>query len=124
MPKPHNGLATRCAYALCCQTLADESEQAIADVCEAIIGAAYQTGGIEVALQTIKDLSIPLPRVERWSDLVRLAVMPSPHITAPLKPGALEAVEGILGYKFKRPYLLAQALVCVHRPSLMPLSLL
>ncbi|KAK0195664.1 hypothetical protein F5146DRAFT_1026528 [Armillaria mellea] len=85
-------------------------DKTVADVVESIIGAAYLTGGKDVALRVTKDLGVCLPKVEQWSDFGRTAMAPSSRVTAKLKPGTLQAIEGVLGHKFKRPYLLAQAL--------------
>ncbi|KAI0049624.1 ribonuclease III [Auriscalpium vulgare] len=85
-------------------------DKAVADVAEAIIGAAYQSGGREIALKASKALCIAVPRVDRWSDFARKALAPPPDVTAQLKPGSVEAVESILGHRFHRPHLLAQAL--------------
>ncbi|KAK0473131.1 hypothetical protein EDD18DRAFT_1197346 [Armillaria luteobubalina] len=85
-------------------------DKTVADVVESIIGAAYLTGGKDVALRVTKDLGIFLPRIEQWSDLGRTAMAPSSRVTTKLKPGTLQAIESVLGHKFKRPYLLAQAL--------------
>lgn len=83
----------------------------IADVAEAIVGAAYVTAGREAALKAAKALCIEVPRVDRWSDFGRKALAPPPGVTAKLRAGSIEAVESILGHKFERPHLLAQALV-------------
>ncbi|KAK0212596.1 hypothetical protein DFS33DRAFT_1248292 [Desarmillaria ectypa] len=85
-------------------------DKTVADVVESIIGAAYLTGGKDLALRVTKDLGVPLSRVEQWPDFGRTAMAPSSSVTAKLKPGTLQAIEDVLGHKFKRPYLLAQAL--------------
>lgn|SRR6266702_1037278 len=85
--------------------------QAIADVAEAIIGAAYITGGSETALNASKALCIAVPSIDQWSDFARKALAPPPDVTTRLQPGTVEAIEGIMGHKFNRPHLLAQALV-------------
>ncbi|TFY77295.1 hypothetical protein EWM64_g6716 [Hericium alpestre] len=85
-------------------------DKAVADVAEAIIGAAYITGGRETALKASKALCIAVPRIDRWSDFGRRALAPPPEVTAKLRPGTVEAVERIIGHKFKRPHILAQAL--------------
>ncbi|KAJ6538596.1 hypothetical protein B0H10DRAFT_2140601 [Mycena sp. CBHHK59/15] len=92
-----------------------ESEQrlgdkVVADVAEAILGAAYLSGGSDVSLKAAKAMNLPFPNVEQWSDFGRKLLIPPPTITAKLKPGALEAVETIVKHKFKHPHLLAQAL--------------
>jgi endoribonuclease Dicer len=85
--------------------------QAIADVVEAIIGAAYVTGGSETALNASKALRIAVPSIDQWSDFGRKALAPPPGVTTPLRPGTVEAIEEIMGHKFHRPHILAQALV-------------
>lgn len=84
----------------------------MADVAEAIIGAAFISGGRETALKVTKALNIPVPNVNRWSDFNRKVLTPPPSVTAKLRPGSIQAVETIIGHKFRRPHLLAQALVC------------
>lgn len=83
----------------------------MADVAEAIIGAAYLTGGREVALKVTKALNIPVPFIDRWSDFGRKALAPPPEATAKLRPGSIQQVEEIIGHRFNHPHLLAQALV-------------
>ncbi|KAL5508450.1 DCL1_2 [Sanghuangporus vaninii] len=85
-------------------------DKAVADVAEAIIGAAYVTGGREVALKVTKALNIPVPHIDRWSDFGRKALAPPPEVTAKLPTGSIQAVETIIGHKFNHPHLLAQAL--------------
>ena len=87
------------------------SLQAIADVVEAIIGAAYVTGGSETALNASKALRIAVPSIDQWSDFARKALAPPPDVTTRLRPGTVEAIEDIMGHKFHRPHILAQALV-------------
>lgn len=85
--------------------------QTIADVTEAVIGAAYMSGGQECALQAAKALQVPIPFVQRWQDFHRkAAAMPSTP-TRPLRQGTIESVEAIIGHRFREPHLLAQALV-------------
>lgn len=83
----------------------------MADVAEAIIGAAYITRGREVALKVTKALNIPVPHIDRWADFGRKALAPPPEVSAKLSDGSIAAVEKIIGHKFERPHLLAQALV-------------
>ncbi|KAI0303226.1 hypothetical protein BC826DRAFT_984082 [Russula brevipes] len=85
-------------------------EKAIADVVEAIIGAAYVTGGSETALNASKALRIAVPSIDQWSDFARKALAPPPDVTTRLRPGTVEAIEEIMGHKFHRPHILAQAL--------------
>ncbi|KAJ6539259.1 hypothetical protein B0H19DRAFT_1314532 [Mycena capillaripes] len=84
--------------------------QVVADVAEAILGAAYLSGGGDCALMAAKAMNVPFPNVEKWSDFGRKLLIPPPTISAKLKPGALQAVETIIRHKFKHPHILAQAL--------------
>ena len=102
-------------------------DQIVADVVEAILAAAFLSGGHEVALRAAKRLQIPLPNVAQWTDFARIA---AEHPTAQhahpsvvdLRLDTVEAVQAIVGAIFSRPARLAQALVsflpvsvvCVH----------
>lgn len=83
----------------------------IADVTEAIIGAAYMSGGQDNALQAAKALQVPIPLIHQWQDFRRkiFAIPSTPG--RPLRQGTTEAVEAIIGHRFRLPHLLAQALV-------------
>ncbi|KAF7352866.1 hypothetical protein MVEN_01253600 [Mycena venus] len=81
-----------------------------ADVAEAILAAAYLSGGTDTALMAAKAMHIPFPNAETWSDFDRKLLIPPPTVSAKLKPGALQAVETIINHKFKHPHILAQAL--------------
>ncbi|OJA16985.1 hypothetical protein AZE42_00577 [Rhizopogon vesiculosus] len=85
-------------------------DKTIADVAEAIIGAAYLSGGRDVALRVIKALRLPVANVEQWDDFRRKALTPPSNVTPRLREGTLSAVEDIIGAKFKYPHLLSQAL--------------
>ncbi|TFK75994.1 ribonuclease III [Pluteus cervinus] len=85
-------------------------DKAIADVAEAILGAAYIAGGRDAALEAVKALQIPIKHIDHWGDLGRKVVAPPAVVTAKLRPGSIEAVESIIGHQFKHPHLLAQAL--------------
>ncbi|KAJ7699997.1 hypothetical protein B0H17DRAFT_1196016 [Mycena rosella] len=85
-------------------------DKVVADVAEAILGAAYLSGGSDTALMAAKAMNIPFPNVEKWSDFGRKLLLPPPTVTAKLKGGALQAVEAIVNHQFKHPHILAQAL--------------
>ncbi|KAJ7276292.1 hypothetical protein B0H12DRAFT_1227452 [Mycena haematopus] len=85
-------------------------DKVCADVAEAILAAAYLSGGGDTALMAAKAMNIPLPNIEKWSDFGHKLLIPPPTISAKLKPGALQAVETIINHKFKYPHILAQAL--------------
>ena len=56
-------------------------------------------------------MNIPVPHIDRWTDFARKTLAPPPDVSAELKPGTVEHIERTIGYPFKRPHLLAQALV-------------
>ncbi|KAL4075936.1 hypothetical protein J3A83DRAFT_4088626 [Scleroderma citrinum] len=86
-------------------------DKTIADVVEAIIGAAYLCGGQENALQVAKALQVPIPHAEQWDDLRRKAPLLSPNPAAPLRTGTVESVEAIIGHDFCHPHVLRSALI-------------
>lgn len=85
--------------------------KAIADVAEAIMGAALLSGGADIGLKAAKALNVPLPSVEKWSDFSRKADAPFPPGSIKIKQSTVKVIEGIIGCRFKRPHLLIQALV-------------
>ncbi|KAF8211200.1 hypothetical protein K438DRAFT_1568952 [Mycena galopus ATCC 62051] len=85
-------------------------DKVCADVAEAILAAAYLSGGGDTALMAAKAMNIPFPNAEKWSDFGYKLLIPPPTISAKLRPGALEAVETIINHKLKHPHILAQAL--------------
>ncbi len=87
------------------------SFKAVADVAEAIIGAAYITGGRETALRAAKILNVPILNISQWSDFCHKIQAPLPSEAARLPSDSVDAVETIIGHKFIRPQLLAEALV-------------
>ncbi|KAI9001162.1 ribonuclease III [Trametes punicea] len=96
-------------------------DKVVADVVEAILGAAFLSGGHEVALRAARQLQIPLPNVAQWTDFARIGAAQQQHqqlvggaalepsVTA-LHPATIEAVQAIVGSTFSKPTLLAQAL--------------
>ncbi|KZT12710.1 uncharacterized protein LAESUDRAFT_719002 [Laetiporus sulphureus 93-53] len=82
----------------------------VADVVESLVGAAYISGGQSVALRVAKALHVGVPLVERWSDFAFKASVPLSHVTDALPAGIVQAVEGLLHCRFKKPQLLACAL--------------
>lgn len=97
------------------KSLYDEDHQwlgdkCVADVAEAIIGAAFQTGGPSLGLKVVKSLHLPLPFIESWDDFSLKAKAPPPDLTITLEDNVLETVEATVGAKFHRPHILAQAL--------------
>ncbi|KAG6890960.1 hypothetical protein C0995_000917 [Termitomyces sp. Mi166 len=83
-------------------------DKAVADVAEAILAAAYLTGGCETALQATKALGIPILGINTWSDFAKKGTRTSFNLS--LKKASIEGVETIIGYKVKQPQFLSQAL--------------
>uniref|UniRef100_A0A0W0FCG8 RNase III domain-containing protein n=1 Tax=Moniliophthora roreri TaxID=221103 RepID=A0A0W0FCG8_MONRR len=94
-------------------------DKAVADVAEAIIGAAFISGGSDAALRAGKSLNLPImSEIEEWSDFRRLAETIPWHTPAGTRQMPVEKIEQIIGHRFKRPHLLAQALT--HLPKAHP----
>ncbi|KAF4602175.1 hypothetical protein EYR40_005379 [Pleurotus pulmonarius] len=91
-------------------------DKAVADVAEAIIGAAYITGGRETALRAAKTLNVPILNISQWSDFCHKIQAPPLSEAARLPSDSVDAVETIIGHKFIRPQLLAEALthISIH----------
>lgn len=83
--------------------------RALSDCTEALLGAAYLTGGFDAVLQTGSALGLCFGGPEPWYEHYALT---SDVLEAPVGP-ALLPLETLLGYKFKHGQLLMQALT--HR---------
>ena len=82
------------------------SDATVADVVEALIGAAYVVGGVKMCLRLMHRFNIPLASVSVWQDYI--AMLPEvPDIGAKLDRNA---VKDILGYQFQNPRLMEEAL--------------
>ena len=83
----------------------------MADVVEAIIGAAFLSGGQTVALKAMKTLNIAIPSIEHWSDFARInGRSPAPARNfVPLVD--VKALEAIVCCEIKNRDIFAQALV-------------
>ncbi|KAI0260638.1 hypothetical protein BC834DRAFT_831469 [Gloeopeniophorella convolvens] len=84
------------------------STKVLADVVEALIGAAYLHGGFELGVECLKvfDLGLPWrPISERIDDML------SRVIELDLYPAQIPVVEEILGYTFRRKTLAVEALM-------------
>ncbi|KAJ4466505.1 hypothetical protein J3R30DRAFT_3689707 [Lentinula aciculospora] len=93
-------------------------DKALADVVEAIMGAALLTGGTDVALKAAKALNIPLPRIEKWADFGQKAQKFAPEpISVQISSSTIEAIEATVGCQFKRPQFLVQALTHITKTS-------
>lgn len=69
------------------------------------------SGGQDNALQAAKALQVPIPLIHHWQDFRRMALAVPSTSCRPLRQGTTEAVEAIIGHRFRLPHLLAQALV-------------
>ncbi|EIN10713.1 ribonuclease III [Punctularia strigosozonata HHB-11173 SS5] len=86
--------------------------KAIADVVEAIIGAAYLNGGSDNALQTVLDLGIDLSGISSWTDFRRLSASDPGHPQLVLPSQSVVELSRILGRPVNDRQLLAHALAC------------
>ncbi|KAI0698923.1 hypothetical protein BC835DRAFT_1333420 [Cytidiella melzeri] len=84
-------------------------DKTVADVVEAILGAALLSGGHELAFRTTKLLRIRIPLISEWSELSRIAT-PTTNTGRILPHDIIQAVGEIIGYDFKLPSLLHEAL--------------
>ncbi|EIW61760.1 ribonuclease III [Trametes versicolor FP-101664 SS1] len=91
-------------------------DKVVADVVEAILAAAFLSGGHEGALQAARRLQIPLPNIAQWTDFTRIGAQQGEQDAGAGAAGAfvlddtVEAVQAIVGSVFSKPELLAQAL--------------
>lgn len=69
------------------------------------------SGGQDNALQAAKALQVPIPLIRQWQDFRRKTFAIPSTPSRPLRQGTAEAVEAIIGHRFRHPHLLAQALV-------------
>ncbi|KAL7411089.1 hypothetical protein BDY24DRAFT_397668 [Mrakia frigida] len=82
-----------------------------ADVVEAVIGAAFDAGGIESAFKTCKTLTVRVPYVDSWTQMANRLKKPASitGFSAQLR-GSLPRIQEIIKYKFNNEALLCQAL--------------
>ncbi|KAK7049611.1 Dicer-like protein 1 [Paramarasmius palmivorus] len=93
-------------------------DKTVADVAEAIIGAAFVSGGSDAALQAAKSLNLPItPEIEQWSDFYHLAKTIPRQAPAGTRKLPVEQIEKIIGHRVKRPHLLAQALTHLSKAN-------
>lgn len=89
--------------------------QLCADVLEALIGAAFETGGMSSAWSFCQIVKFLFGQVPNWADFARLKPPPSAITFPPHMLQTAEKLQGRIGYRFKDVTLLYQPLV-----SLMP----
>ncbi|KAJ4481439.1 hypothetical protein C8J55DRAFT_560005 [Lentinula edodes] len=90
-------------------------DKALADVVEAIMGAALLSGGTDVALKAAKALNLPLPSIEKWSDFGQRVEKVFEPVSVQISSSTIEAVEAVIGCQFKRPQFLVQALTHISK---------
>ncbi|KAG0042835.1 Dicer-like protein 1 [Gryganskiella cystojenkinii] len=90
------------------------SNKTLADLMEAIMGAAYLSGGVAAALSAAKALRIPFDEFESWTTFnevyLRDRALDSTMVPSPQQMMDLQEVEKTIGYKFKRPELFFEAM--------------
>lgn len=95
------------------------SDKGLADVMEAILGAAHLSGGRDAALQVAKALGLSVAKTtDIWDDFsARVTVPTPPPGVGILRPGTVEGVEAAIGRKLAQPQLLAHALTHANMQS-------
>ena len=88
--------------------------QILADVVEGILGAAYVSAGLPGVYIAAQSLAIPVLEYDATS-VIGKKVLPEPpmQVSHLLNPGAIQALEGIIGLRLEKPFYLAQALVSI-----------
>ena len=87
--------------------------QTVADVVEALLGAAFHNGGIETVLEVMQTLRFKMPEIQRYDDFWSTY---EPHMVsykASLPAATVNSIKKITGYDFPIPAILAEALVGV-----------
>ncbi|KAJ4482678.1 hypothetical protein C8R41DRAFT_922061 [Lentinula lateritia] len=90
-------------------------DKALADVVEAIMGAALLSGGTDVALKAAKALNLPLPGIEEWSDFGQRVEKVFEPVLVQIPSSTIKAVEAVIGCQFERPQFLVQALTHISK---------
>ena len=89
-----------------------DDDQTVADVVEALVGAAFLSGGRDEALWMMNIARIQMPGIKTWADFSRVL---SPTTWKPTQhtvdAATIKAVEKIIGYTFRPQAVLATALV-------------
>ncbi|KIP10639.1 hypothetical protein PHLGIDRAFT_494339 [Phlebiopsis gigantea 11061_1 CR5-6] len=85
-------------------------DKTVADVVEALIGAAFHNGGIETVLQVMYTLQFKMPGIRCYDDFW---LTYKPHMSsykASLPAKTVNSIKAITGYDFPVPAILAEAL--------------
>ncbi|CAG8495182.1 4853_t:CDS:2 [Diversispora eburnea] len=95
----------------------DLADKTLADVVEAMLGAAYLSGQYEAALKCALAMEISLEGISEWKDF-HLNNKNPPRINSKvLKKIDVEQIEEICGYTFKNKILMAEALTHASLPN-------
>ena len=79
---------------------------------EAIVAAAYLSGGHEAMVTVMNSLGIPILEHDRTSEIGHKALpSPLPQVMDLLPQTSVKQMEKIIGHNFEYPYYLVQALV-------------
>ncbi|KAL1739966.1 hypothetical protein HDZ31DRAFT_48445, partial [Schizophyllum fasciatum] len=95
------------------------SDKALADVVEAILGAAHLSAGRDGALQVAKALGLPVAKnADIWDDFKTQVSLPvSSSVLGMLRQGTVQSVESLIGQKLKKPEFLVLALMHANASS-------
>jgi endoribonuclease Dicer len=89
--------------------------QTAADVVEALIGAAFMSGGVASAFRAAKALRIQIPYASTYQEIVRYWKEPPPPFHYPVRmKEAVDKVQHMIGYQFKHVTFLYQALASLR----------
>ncbi|KAI0786396.1 hypothetical protein C8Q75DRAFT_271436 [Abortiporus biennis] len=85
-------------------------DKTVADIVEAIIGAALLSGGPDLAFKAMKTLEVAIPEVQNWSDFARKSLHTLTAASQPISPAIVRKIENIVGHKIQEPVVLGYAL--------------
>ncbi|KZT58796.1 ribonuclease III [Calocera cornea HHB12733] len=97
----------------------DLGDKCVADVAEAVLGAAWLTGQRDMALSVCHILGLPISRMTSWGYLKDRApeFFRDDVDIGPVSMAKVRAVEAILGHEFKHPFVAAMALTHPSRTT-------
>ncbi|OZJ04712.1 hypothetical protein BZG36_01815 [Bifiguratus adelaidae] len=98
------------------------ADKTLADVIEATLGAAFNSGGLEKALEAAIALGLPFANIKSWSDFA-IALAQEEAQRTPVQPLLAEKhvdidrIEELCGYKFKDRMLVEEAMTHASWPG-------
>ncbi|RIA97599.1 hypothetical protein C1645_813834 [Glomus cerebriforme] len=93
------------------------ADKTLADVVEAMLGAAYLSGKIDAALKCAIAVEIPFDEITEWDHFHKNNKNPPRVKSKALKSVNIEKIEEICGYTFKNKILIAEALTHASLPN-------